>query len=162
MNLFDVILARTHTAEWEIFLRLLLAVVLGGIIGWEREVKNRPAGLRTHMLIALAAAGFSIMAIELVKWAELNGTSADPIRAIEAVTAGVAFLAAGTIIQSRGQVVGLTTGAGMWLAGGLGVAAGYGFYSIAVLIGVIAFMVLAGLQRLSARINATGDDGSKP
>lgn len=151
-------LPRTYIPEWDIVLRLFVAVLLGGIIGWEREANNRPAGLRTHMLTSLAASGFSIMSLELVKWAELNGTHADPIRAIEAVTAGVAFLAAGTILQSRGQVIGLTTGAGMWLAGGLGVAAGFGFHFVALAMGIMAFIILAGLQRLSDRVNPGNND----
>jgi putative Mg2+ transporter-C (MgtC) family protein len=151
--LLESILIRTSIPEWEIALRLLVAVILGGIIGWEREVNNRPAGLRTHMLTSLAAAGFAIMAMELAAIGGRNASSADPIRAIEAVTAGVAFLAAGTIIQSRGKVSGLTTGAGMWLAGGLGVAAGFGFYFVAATMGAIAFFVLVVLQRLSDRLS---------
>jgi putative Mg2+ transporter-C (MgtC) family protein len=151
----DGIFARTVIPEWELALRMLTALLLGAVIGWEREYKNRPAGLRTHMLVCLASTTFTIVAIELMSWAGRNNAPADPIRAIEAVTAGVAFLAAGTIIQSRGQVSGLTTGAGMWLAGAIGVAAGSGLYSIAILVAVFAFAVLAGLQRLSDRINSS-------
>jgi putative Mg2+ transporter-C (MgtC) family protein len=159
MWLIEAIFARTHIAEWDLALRLLVAVVLGGVIGWEREAKSRPAGLKTHMLTSLAAAVFSVVALELVHWAQRNGTSADPIRAIEAVTAGVAFLAAGTIIQSRGKVTGLTTGASMWLAGAIGVATGTGLYSIAIYVALLAFLILAGLQRLSQNINP--EDGTK-
>ncbi len=153
MLLIEAVFARTHISEWDLALRLIVAVLLGGLIGWEREAKSRPAGLKTHMLTALAAAVFAVVALELVHWAKINGTSADPIRAIEAVTAGVAFLAAGTIIQSRGKVTGLTTGASMWLAGAIGVAAGTGLYSIAIYVAVLAFLILAGLQRLSQHIN---------
>lgn len=155
--MFDTILVRTTIPEWEIVLRLFVAVCLGGLIGWDREVNNRPAGLRTHMLTALTSAGLAVMALELVKWAEDHGTKADPIRAIEAVTAGVAFLAAGTIIQARGKVIGLTTGAGMWLAGALGLAAGFGFLFVATLMGIIAFAILAGLQRLSNNLGSNKD-----
>jgi len=153
--MIDAIFARTAIPEWELVIRLLAALLLGAIIGWERESKNRPAGLRTHILVCLAAATFAIVALELMNWAVRQGAPADPIRAIEAVTAGVAFLAAGTIIQSRGQVSGLTTGAGLWLAGAIGVACGTGLYSIAVLVAVMAFIVLAVLQRLADRINPT-------
>ena len=155
MPALDVVLARTVTPEWELVIRLLAAIFLGALIGWDREVKNRPAGLRTHMLVCLASATFSIVAIELMFWAGRNDAPADPIRAIEAVTAGVAFLAAGSIIQSRGQVQGLTTGAGLWLAGAIGVACGTGMYSIAVTVAVAAFVILAWLQRLSDKINAS-------
>ena len=119
MNTWEFFFVRTAIPEWQIICRLLMALFLGGTIGFDREVKNRPAGLRTHMLIALAAAIFSITTLEIVAGLEKTGHTADPIRAIEAVTAGVAFLAAGTIIQSRAQISGLTTGASMWLAGAL-------------------------------------------
>lgn len=154
----DFMFRRTEIPEWEIAARLMTAVLLGAIIGWDREYKNRPAGLRTHMLVCLASAAFAVVAIELMEWASREGAPADPIRAIEAVTAGVAFLAAGSIIQSRGQVAGLTTGAGLWLAGAIGVASGTGFYFIAVLVAALAFLILSWLQWLSNRINREKPD----
>ncbi|MBC8036649.1 MAG: MgtC/SapB family protein [Rhizobiales bacterium] len=153
MNTLDFFLVRTAIPEWQIIGRLVIALLLGGAIGFDREVKNRPAGLRTHMLIALAAAIFSITTLEIVAGMEKTGHAADPIRAIEAVTAGVAFLAAGSIIQSRAQISGLTTGASMWLAGAIGVACGFGFFSIAVLATALALIVLVWLQSLSEKIN---------
>lgn len=155
MNTLDFLFVRTTIPEWQIICRLVIALFLGGAIGFDREVKNRPAGLRTHMLIVLAAAIFSITTLEIVADLAKTGHSADPIRAIEAVTAGVAFLAAGSIIQSRAQIAGLTTGASMWLAGAIGVACGFGFFSIAVLATGLALLVLVGLQSLSQKINAT-------
>jgi hypothetical protein len=98
--------------------RMLFAAILGAAIGFEREWRNRPAGLRTHVLICIAAATFGILAIEIVHASVFQAPSVseqvnvDPLRVIEAVTAGVAFLAAGTIILARGEVHGLTTGAG--------------------------------------------------
>src|SRR3990167_761731 len=99
-----------------ILMRLGAACVLGFVIGIDREVKQRAAGLRTHMLTALAAAVFTIITFEIVAMMEdsCDSTRVDPIRIVEAVTAGVAFLAAGTIINQGGSVHGLTTGAGMW------------------------------------------------
>jgi putative Mg2+ transporter-C (MgtC) family protein len=160
MDIITSLLLRTHTPEGEIAFRMLLAVILGALIGYERETKNRPAGLRTHMLIALAAAIVAIVTLELGAIAERNGNHSDPGRALEAVTAGVAFLAAGTIIQARGQVMGITTGAGMWLAGAIGVASGFGMVVIAVMGGVLAVVVLSGLQSLSRKINPQTDDGT--
>ncbi|MBK4215490.1 MgtC/SapB family protein [Paracoccus caeni] len=115
--------------------RLFLALLLGALIGWEREVKSRAAGLRTHMLIAMAAAMFTIVAMELTIFPGTTETTlrVDPLRLIEAVTAGVAFLAAGSIITSGGNVRGLTTGASMWLAGAIGLACGTGDGVLAVL-----------------------------
>ncbi len=161
MNTVDFFLIRTTIPEWQIICRLVLALLLGGAIGFDREVKSRPAGLRTHMLIALAAAIFSITTLEIIANLEKTGHTADPIRAIEAVTAGVAFLAAGSIIQSRAQISGLTTGASMWLAGAIGVACGFGFFSIAVLATALALIVLVLLQNLSQKISAAADEKGK-
>jgi putative Mg2+ transporter-C (MgtC) family protein len=158
MSYWEVIFARTTTPEWEIAVRLAAAILFGAIIGWEREYKNRPAGLRTHILVCLASATFTLVAIELVNWAERNGAASDPIRAIEAVTAGVAFLAAGTIIQSRGQVQGLTTGASLWLAGAIGVSCGTGMYSLAIMVTALALVILTWLQWLANRINSEKPD----
>ena len=110
----------TQGHEVEITLRLLLAALCGAGIGFERKMQNRSAGLRTHMLTAMAAAVFTILTFEIFHATRAfdNKLSLDPIRVIEAVTAGVAFLAAGTIIQSRGKVEGLTTGAGHVARGG--------------------------------------------
>lgn len=127
----------------ELTTRLLLAVALGAIIGIDREARSRPAGLRTHMLTALAAAVFTIIALEIYEEiGTARGLSGDPIRAIEAVTAGVAFLATGGIIHARGQVRGLTTGAAMWLAGAVGVSCGAGYFYVAALATALAVLIL--------------------
>ncbi|WEF23300.1 MgtC/SapB family protein [Paracoccus sp. S3-43] len=125
-------------------LRLTLAVVLGGLIGWEREVSARAAGLRTHMLISLAAAMFTVVAMELTHFPadEQEVLRIDPLRLIEAVTAGVAFLAAGSIIFSGGSVRGVTTGASMWLAGAVGLASGTGDGLLAVMGTALAVVIL--------------------
>jgi putative Mg2+ transporter-C (MgtC) family protein len=108
------------------------------------------------MLVALAAALFTLITFELFYEArsDTNPGPADPIRIIEAVTAGVAFLAAGAIIQARGQVQGLTTGAAMWLAGAVGVASGAGYYTIAIMATILALLILALLAYLQQRIEA--------
>lgn len=154
MRWFEAI--RTATPETTIALRLLLATALGAVIGLEREYKARPAGLRIHMLTALAAAVFTLLTFELFHEARSGKEPgpADPIRVIEAVTAGVAFLAAGAIIQARGQVQGLTTGAAMWLAGAVGVASGAGYYSIALMATILALIILTALTYLERRIEA--------
>ena len=130
--------------------RLLLAALLGAAIGFERERQNRPAGLRTHMLVCLAGALITVLTIEIthVPVFQSDAIRVDPIRLIEAVTAGVAFLAAGLIILSKGEVHGLTTGAGMWLAGGVGLACGLGFWQIALFASALVLSVLAVMARL--------------
>jgi putative Mg2+ transporter-C (MgtC) family protein len=166
-DLFDQ--TRTHIPELEIMLRLLLAAGLGGLIGLDRELKDRPAGLRTHMMTALAAALFTVLTFEMYFYIRQHepDTTADPLRIIEAVTAGVAFLAAGTIIFSRGKIQGLTTGAGMWLAGAIGMAAGSGFYWVAVISAVIALVILSLFKWLERRVLQAsealkGDPGDRP
>lgn len=140
-----------------IAIRMLAATILGGIIGFEREYLARPAGMRTHILVALAAATFAVVTLELMAHANAEGvTSTDPIRVIEAVTAGVAFLAAGTIIFSRGAVHGLTTGASLWLSGAIGVACGIGYYFIALLATILAFFVLTVLRRVEKAMPQKG------
>jgi putative Mg2+ transporter-C (MgtC) family protein len=135
----------TYTSFPVIAARLLLATLYGAVIGFEREWRNRPAGLRTHILVCVAAATFGILTIEIVHapMFERESVKVDPIRVVEAVTAGVAFLAAGSILFSRGEVHGLTTGAGMWLAGAIGVACGLGLWQVAGF-GTLIVLVVAG------------------
>ncbi|MFV2053431.1 MgtC/SapB family protein [Aliiroseovarius sp. YM-037] len=144
-NLLSEFAAPLRSIPFEVAaLRLLAALVLGGAIGWEREVQSKPAGLRTHMMIALAACLFTLITFELMAITPQhdNQLRFDPLRLIEAVTAGVAFLAAGSIITSRGNVRGLTTGAGMWLAGAIGLTCGTGRLTLAILATGIALLVL--------------------
>ncbi len=137
-------------------LRLGIAVILGGIIGLERELAARPAGLRTHMMIALAAALLTLVTFELLALPSLAAYTgkSDPLRLIEAVTAGVAFLAAGTIFTSKGQVNGLTTGAGMWLAGAIGLACGMGHLPLAGMATVLALLILTLVGAMTRQIAA--------
>ena len=135
-----------------VIIRLMAATLLGAVVGIERERAGKPAGLRTHILVSLAAATFAVLTLELAAGADGNGVQSDPIRIIEAVTAGVAFLAAGTIIFARGQVHGLTTGASLWLAGAIGVACGIGYYFIALLATVLATFILVVLRWVEAAL----------
>lgn len=140
-------------------LRLIFAALLGAAIGFERELHASAAGLRTHMIVSMAACLFTIIAAEIMA-REFSGPSqiqTDPLRLIEAVTAGVAFLAAGSIITSGGKVTGLTTGAGMWMAGAIGLACGSGLLPLAIMATVLAILVLWLLRHVSRRIAASGD-----
>jgi len=131
--------------ELQLAARLAAAAILSGCIGLERELRAHPAGLRTHMLVGLAAALFTVVAIDLAGVLAANtaaGTAVDPLRAIEAVTAGVGFIAAGAIVRSGDRVRHLTTGAGLWLAGAIGVAAGAGYLGLAVLTTAVALVIL--------------------
>ena len=140
----------TSLSIGSLLIRITAACILGLILGFDREVRNRPAGIRTYMMISLASCLFVLIAIEMIYALgdDDDITQMDPIRAIQAITAGVAFLGAGTIIQSRGSVKGLTTGAGMWLAGAIGLACGTGLLGIAVLGTVLALVILIPLRML--------------
>ena len=149
----------------EIAIRLGAASVAGMILGIEREWRQKPAGLRTHMLVSLAAAAFTIISFELyqVSLDISSSSSGDPIRVIEGVVAGVAFLGAGVIIQSRGDVRNLTTGATIWMSGATGLACGGGFYIVAgILVGLSLFiLVLVGLIQAKAK-SGTEDQAPEP
>lgn len=146
MDLSSLGYVETSTSQLIILVRLGIAAVLGGVVGFERE-SHAAAGFRTHILIATAACLFSLLAFEIFHLSDVTDTGqSDPIRAIEAVTAGIAFLGAGAIFQARGSIQGLTTAAGMWLAGAVGVACAMGFYLIAVCVALLAVAVLAFLR----------------
>lgn len=167
----------TYTSFPVIAARLLLATIFGAMIGFEREWRNRPAGLRTHIMVCVAAATFAILTIEIVH-ADVfqvdnvkDAVKVDPIRIVEAVTAGVAFLAAGVVIFTKGQVHGLTTGAGMWLAGAIGVACGLGLWQVAAFATLMALLVLGLLYALEDRLDfnkgpdfgaSEGEDDRRP
>lgn len=153
----------THIAPEIIALRLGVAALLGLLIGLDREARDRPAGLRTQMLVAVASAMFAVLAIELtVEAATLADTArTDPIRLIEAVVAGVAFLGAGTIIQARNRVKGITTGASLWMSGAIGLASGAGYLALAgigVAFAMFILIVLGWMERRAKRVMADTRD----
>jgi putative Mg2+ transporter-C (MgtC) family protein len=128
-----------------IVVRLLVAVVLGGVLGWERESVGAPAGLRTHMLVSLGSALFVLIPLQAgMKMDDLS-------RVLQGVTAGIGFLGAGAILKQRDRsdVRGLTTAASIWLTAALGVAAGMGREATALLSTLFALVILAMLRRWS-------------
>lgn len=141
--------------------RLLLAVLLGGIAGFEREMKGRVAGLRTYMMVSLGSAGFALIGMEMLDYLlEHSAQSAGhAARLVSAVVGGVGFLGAGAIIQAGGRVRGLTTAAGMWVIASVGAAAGAGLIGISVTIGALTLMVLLA-ARADAAARELGDGES--
>lgn len=129
--------------------RLLGAAILCGLIGLEREANNNAAGLRTNMLIGLAAAVFTLVGLQIMHefGSRPDTVQIDPLRLIEAVTAGIAFLAAGVVFQMRGDVKGLTTGASMWLSGAIGLCVGLGMWSVAAMATVAGIVILWLLRK---------------
>jgi putative Mg2+ transporter-C (MgtC) family protein len=127
----------------QVVLRLLLAALLGGLLGFQREQEGKEAGLRTHMLVALGAAFFALVPYQA------GMLLTDMSRVLQGIIAGVGFLGAGTILKQNevGQIHGLTTAAGLWLTAAVGIAAGLGREASAILATVLAFIVLALLPR---------------
>ena len=134
----------------QIVVRLLLAALLGGLLGFQRERVGKAAGLRTYMLVALGAAFFVLIP------AQAGMPLADLSRVLQGIITGVGFLCAGTILkrQASEEIEGLTTAAGLWLTAAVGSAAGMGREASAVLGTVLAFIVLSLLPRLRLRANA--------
>ena len=140
------------------FTRLIAALVLGAIIGIEREWRRKPAGLRTHILVSVAACLFVILGLE-ISALDFGGSGEqrnDPLRMIEAVTAGVAFLAAGLIFTSKGEVRNVTTGASLWLAGAVGLGCGAGQMPLAAMATGIVAVVLLVLRELERFMGTHG------
>ena len=127
-----------------IILRIVIAVIFGGIIGLERGLKNRPAGMRTYMLVCVGAC--LIMLTNQYLFQVTN--TGDPMRLGAQVVSGIGFLGAGTIVVTRhNQIKGLTTAAGLWSAAGVGLALGVGFYEAALIAGFAIFGVMTLLQK---------------
>lgn len=143
-----------------VIVRTLATVVFCGLIGLERETARRPAGLRTHMLIGLAACVYCLLTLALLARADSFGDTVnmDPLRIIEAVTGGVAFLAAGLIVFSQGKVRGLTTGASMWVAAAIGVACGLGEWTIAGIAVILALIIIMIVRKLEKKAGTYRED----
>jgi putative Mg2+ transporter-C (MgtC) family protein len=145
--------------------KILAALLLAGAIGFERESNDHSAGLRTHMLVGVGSCLFTLLMMILIDRYQSDQVRADPVRIVSAITSGVAFLAAGAIIQSRGRVKGLTTGGSLWTAGAVGLCCGLGEYALATIaVGVTLVVLLAvkALERfLFRRAEPTSDQQGK-
>jgi putative Mg2+ transporter-C (MgtC) family protein len=129
----------------ELGLRLAAGLVLGAIIGFERELHRQPAGFRTHSLVALGAALFTIVSAH-----GFAGPTVDPTRIAAQIVSGIGFIGAGTILQHRGNIRGLTTAASLWSVAAIGTAAGAGLVAMAVIGTILILVVLAVLDRIEA------------
>ena len=141
---------------WTIIGRLALSFLLGGLIGWEREHEQKPAGLRTFILVSLGAALFALVTLEAVEEAQglqqVGPVRVDPVRIIAGIAQGIGFLGAGTILITRGSVLGLTTAAAIWATSAVGVACGLGLWQIALVGTALAFVALQVLGPLTPHI----------
>ena len=140
-------------AWWELLLRLAVAGLLGGAIGFEREVSGQAAGIRTHLLVSLGAALFTIAgAYGLTDFASADNLRYDPTRIAAQVVTGIGFLGAGAIIQSGITVRGLTTAAGLWVAAGVGMVTAFGYWAAALGATFLAVGALYGLKIVDRRM----------
>jgi putative Mg2+ transporter-C (MgtC) family protein len=136
-----------HLSNWDVILRLLLAALVGGAIGFERETDGQDAGLRTHLMLALGAAVFGVVSVGA--WDHFQTQTQNSIYRVDVtrvasyVAAGIGFVGGGAIVKNAGAVRGLTTAASLWVAGAVGLAAGVGFWLPAVAGTVIGFVSLA-------------------
>ncbi|MCH8004366.1 MAG: MgtC/SapB family protein [Nanoarchaeota archaeon] len=119
----------------EIFLRIFIAAVVGGIVGYERKIANKPAGIRTLMLISVGSALFTIVSVTVF-------SNFDPSKIVAGIVTGIGFLGAGTIFRSKDTVTGLTTAASMWAVAALGLIAGLGEYVLMTASTILIIMIL--------------------
>src|SRR6266566_3223295 len=159
--------------EGELLARLVIGTVLGAIIGYERQMHGRQAGLRTHLLVGLAATTFMIVSTHFVyfqHYSKEDLVAVDTSRISASVVTGVGFLGAGAILRTGLSIQGLTTAAGLWLVAAIGLSAGGGMYKISVaatVIGVVALTILRRLERkrddtLQRRVTLVLDEGTPP
>lgn len=132
--------------------RLILAAILGAVIGIEREIKNRAAGFRTHIIVSVGACLIMLIGIDAI--GDISKDQArDTARLAGQVVSGIGFLGAGTILQKNNGVSGLTTAATLWLSGAIGLAVGIGYYEGAIIATVICLITLVSLKGISDLIN---------
>jgi putative Mg2+ transporter-C (MgtC) family protein len=143
-------------SDTELIQRMLLAALIGGLIGAERELRRKSAGFRTNILIALGSAVFTLAGITMAP------ASADPLRISAQIVTGIGFLGAGTILHNRDGVHGLTTAAIVWVNAALGVAAGGGQYRLAIIGGAITLGVLLILGPIEAAIELKSGPKTTP
>jgi len=122
-------------SQLDFLLRIILAFALSGIIGFERERVDKPAGLRTHILVGVGSSLFTILSFTAFP-------GSDPARVASYVVAGIGFIGAGTILQTKERVLGITTAASLWVAAAIGMATGVGYYLLAVLVTALSYLTL--------------------
>jgi len=124
-------------------IKLALSALFAGILGYEREVSQKPAGLRTLMLVGVGSCLFMLISVEAAE----GNANADPTRIAAQVVTGIGFLGAGAIIRAGGSVIGLTTAASIWLVAAIGLAVGAGMYLTAVIATALGFIILLIIER---------------
>jgi len=146
--------------DWEIILQLVLAMVLGGLVGLEREFHRKEAGLRTFILVCLGATLFTVISLQFSEsFLEKTGIAYDPTRIIGQIVLGIGFLCAGLIIFRGARIEGLTTAAALWITAAIGATIGVGFYFLAIFATFLTVLVLAVFRLIEEKLLRT--KGSK-
>lgn len=157
----DALLGLTNSDLWhigylEMSLRIGLALILGGLIGLEREFGHHSAGFRTHILVCMGSALITVLSIYgFSAFVGEPGVSTDPARLAAQIVSGIGFLGAGTILRTGLTVSGLTTAASLWVVAAIGIASGAGFYYGAILSTVLVLISLFALNKLEIRLHRT-------
>lgn len=133
-------------AEWQIVLQLVLAAVLGGVIGLEREYRHRPAGLRTYLLVSLGACLFTVLSRTVLN---LTGEGLNPTQIAAQIVTGIGFIGAGVIFRHEEKIEGITTAAGLWVAAAIGMAVASGYYFISIATTLLILITLAVSEKLA-------------
>ncbi len=136
---------------------MVVSAALGTVLGWERQVGRKPAGLRTHTLVCLGSTLFILTARHAAEM--LGGGSSDPTRIVHGIVTGVGFLGAGSILRHEGFVLGLTTAASIWMVAAIGASVGVEAYTLAVVGTVLALVVLRGYRHVDKWLAPEGEDG---
>lgn len=134
-------------SDGEMVLRLIISAMAGGIVGMEREANNRPAGLRTHVLVTLGST-----LIMLISMYGFQGLGGDPARLAAQVVSGIGFLGAGTILRKGDNIRGLTTAASIWVCGGIGLAIGNGYYLAGLATSIIVLLTLKNMGFVQKKV----------
>jgi putative Mg2+ transporter-C (MgtC) family protein len=140
MSIDEIVRNLSQNAELQALVRVLIAGLIGIIVGFERDLEGKPAGARTYGGVAMGAATFTVVGVVVF------GANDSSARLAAQIITGIGFLGAGTILHMRLQVVGLTTAAGMWVMAAIGMAIGYGLYILGIGVGVALFLILQFLE----------------
>ncbi len=142
--------------EIEVITQLVLASLLGALIGLEREYRQKGAGLRTYTLATLGSCLFTIIALKLgILYYRESGINYDPTRIIQAIAMGIGFICGGVIFHQGGTVAGLTTAAALWVSAGIGIAVGTKFYFEAIFASLLTILILSVFRILEERVFKT-------
>lgn len=139
--------------EVEIIMRLVVATVLGAVLGLERSLAGKQAGMRTYALVALGSALFTVVGV-VASYQLTNFPGVDPLRIASSIAVGIGFIGAGLITFTREHHAELTTASGIWVAAAMGIAAGFGYYAIALAAMILGILILALLLRIENRLRS--------